>query len=99
MENRPKTTDRAAVRAWRMRVLVVEDDPRAAACLTELLRREGHEAEVASDGHAAVRAARLQTPDAVLLDLGLPGMDGWQVARLLRELPGPKRPLLVAVTG
>jgi CheY-like chemotaxis protein len=84
---------------WRMRVLVVEDNPRAAASLAELLRREGHEVDVAGDGFAAVTTAQERAPDAVLLDLGLPGMDGWQVARLLRELPGAKRPLMVAVTG
>jgi CheY-like chemotaxis protein len=62
-------------------------------------RLAGHEVEVAPDGPSAVAAARERPPDVVLLDLGLPRMDGWQVARRVREQPGPKRPLLVAVTG
>ena len=85
--------------AWRMRVLVVEDNPAAAASLAGFLRTAGHEVEVASDGPSAVAAARDRPPDVMLLDLGLPRMSGWQVARQVQEQPGPKRPLLVALTG
>ena len=84
---------------WRMRVLVVEDDPTAAQSIAFLLRHAGHEAEVAGDGPSAVAAAEANPPDVVLLDIGLPGMDGWQTARRLRHLDGPKRPLLVALTA
>ena len=84
---------------WRMRVLVVEDNVVAAASLADFLRTAGHEVEVAADGPSAVAAARDRPPDVMLLDLGLPRMDGWQVARHVREQPGPKRPLLVAVTA
>lgn len=84
---------------WRMRVLVVEDDATAAQSIALLLRLAGHEAEVTADALSAVAAAEANPPDVVLLDIGLPGMDGWQLARRLRRLEGPKRPLLVALTG
>jgi len=83
----------------RMRGLVVEDNTNAAASMMSFLRLAGHEVEVAPDGPSAVEAVRDRPPDVVLLDLGLPRMDGWEVARRVREQPGPKRPLLVAVTG
>jgi CheY-like chemotaxis protein len=84
---------------WRMRVLVVEDNPKAADGLAGLLRDAGHEIEVAADGPAAVSAAENHHPDVVLLDIGLPGLCGWEVAKALHALPADKRPLLVAVTG
>jgi CheY-like chemotaxis protein len=82
-----------------LRVLVVEDDALTARTWVQLLRSLGHEAEVAADGPAAVRAAEARAPDVVLLDIGLPGMSGYEVARRLRQLPTSDRPLLVAVTG
>jgi CheY-like chemotaxis protein len=82
-----------------MRVLVVEDNSKAADPLVRLLRAAGHAVEVAADGPAAVRAAENNHPDVVLLDIGLPGPSGWEVARMLHALPADKRPLLVAVTG
>jgi DNA-binding response OmpR family regulator len=82
-----------------MRILVVEDNPQAAASMAGFLSREGYEVEVARDGLSAVEAARDRPADVLLLDLGLPRMDGWEVARRVQEQPGPKRPLLVAVTG
>lgn len=84
---------------WRMRVLVVEDNAKAADGLARLLRQAGHEVEVAADGPAAVSAAENNHPDVVLLDIGLPGPCGWEVAEMLHALPADKRPLLVAVTG
>jgi CheY-like chemotaxis protein len=80
-------------------VLVVEDDEDAAQTMALLLRRSGHEVGVARDGLQALEAARTQHLDAVFLDLRLPGMDGHEVARLLRQQAGSDRPLLVAVTG
>jgi CheY-like chemotaxis protein len=82
-----------------LRVLVVEDDAGTARTWARLLGSLGHEAEVAADGPAAVRAAEARPPDVVLLDIGLPGMSGYEVARRLRQLPTSSRPLLVAVTG
>jgi CheY-like chemotaxis protein len=83
----------------RLRVLVVEDDADTARSLTDLLHLWGHEASVARDGSSAVTAARTESPDVVLLDLGLPGMDGWEVAAKIKEDAVWKRPFLVAVSG
>jgi CheY-like chemotaxis protein len=82
-----------------MRVLVVEDNPEMAAGLAGFLRAAGHEVEVAPDGPSAVEAAQSRPPAIILLDIGMPGMDGYEVARRVQEQSGPKRPLLVAVTG
>jgi signal transduction histidine kinase/ActR/RegA family two-component response regulator len=81
------------------RVLVVDDNVDAAQSLKLLLELWGHEVRVAHDGHAAVEAARAFGPEVVLLDLGLPGPDGYEVARRLRELPGGEAACLVALTG
>ena len=81
------------------RVLVVDDNIDGARVLARLLRAGGHETLVAHDGPAALEEARAHPPDVVLLDIGLPGMDGYQVARRLRELDGMDRALLVALTG
>ena len=86
-------------RPWQMRVLVVEDNTETAAALAGLLRTEGHEVEIAPDGPSALKAAQFRSPDVMLLDIGLPKMDGYEVARRVQEQPGPKRPFLVAVTG
>jgi DNA-binding response OmpR family regulator len=83
----------------RLRILTVEDDQDTAETLAILLRREGHEVDIAPDGLAALRSAQGQEPDVVLLDIGLPGMSGYDVARHLYQQKGEKRPLLIAVTG
>jgi CheY-like chemotaxis protein len=81
------------------RILVVDDNVDAAESLAVLLRLEGHEVRVAADGPAALAAAQAGPPQMVVLDLGLPGLDGHEVARRLRALPGAKDALLVALTG
>ena len=81
---------------WRMRVLVVEDDPTAAQSIAFLLRHAGHEAEVTADAPSAVAAAEAHPPDVVLLDIGLPGMDGWQLAP---PAAAPGRPQAAAARG
>jgi CheY-like chemotaxis protein len=83
----------------RLHILTVEDDPNTAQNLARWLRSEGHEVDIASDGPAALRSAQVQEPDVVLLDIGLPGMSGYDVARHLYHHQGAKRPLLIAVTG
>src|SRR5262245_50489297 len=80
-------------------VLVVEDNADAAFTLVELLRLWGHEVEVVHDGPAAVGAASRFHPGVILLAIGLPGMDGYEVARRLRAAPETRGALLVAVTG
>ena len=83
----------------RCRVLVVDDNVDAADALASLLERDGHEVRRAHDGPAALAAAAAFRPDVVVLDIGLPGMDGYEVARRLRRQARPGKPLLVAVTG
>jgi CheY-like chemotaxis protein len=85
-----------------LRILVVEDDPDLAAALVGWLGRWGHDARVAPDGPAALRATEAGLPDVILLDIGLPGMDGFDVARQVRQAlapAAPKAPLVIAVTG
>ena len=83
--------------AWR--VLVVDDNEDAAAMLAMLLQMSGHTTRIAHDGPQALAAADDFGPDAVLLDIGLPGIDGHEVARRLRRRPGGRELLLLAVTG
>jgi CheY-like chemotaxis protein len=82
-----------------LRVLVVDDSRDSAESLALLVRFWGHEAVVAYDGPAALEAARAGRPDVVLLDIAMPGMDGCQLARHLRQMAGMEEALLVAVTG
>jgi CheY-like chemotaxis protein len=83
----------------RRNVLVVDDDPDAAQTLAMLLKQWGHEVRVAHDGPAALAEAERNQPDTVLLDIRLPGMDGYQVARRLREQSGLENAQVVAITG
>jgi CheY-like chemotaxis protein len=82
-----------------LRILVVEDNQDAARCLAQLLEASGHEVVVASDGRSALGAVEAAPPDVALIDIGLPDVDGYQVAKILLARPAEKRPLLVAVTG
>jgi CheY-like chemotaxis protein len=82
------------------RVLVVDDGIGAAKMLQLLVSKLGlHQVEVAHDGPSALETAQRFVPDLVLLDIGLPRMDGYEVARRLRETQGNDGPTLVAVTG
>ncbi len=81
------------------RILVVDDNRDSAESMALLLRLSGHQTWLAFDGHSAVSLAAEHSPDAVLLDIGLPGMDGYQVASKLRELPQTSDSLLIALTG
>ncbi len=79
-------------------VLVVDDVPDAAESLAILLRLHGFAARTAPDGSSALRAAAADPPDAVVTDLGMPDLGGWELARRLRaQCPTP--PFVVAVTG
>lgn len=82
-----------------LRVLVVDDSDDAASTLALLLRMSGHQTTTAADGVEALQAASTFEPDAVLLDIGLPGLNGHEVAERLRAGPDGERLLLVAVTG
>jgi CheY-like chemotaxis protein/two-component sensor histidine kinase len=83
----------------RRRILVVDDNRDAAESLSEALESEGHEVRVAFDGASAVALGQEYRPAVVFLDIGLPVMDGYEVARQLRALDHGYRPLLVAISG
>ncbi|HKE14621.1 MAG TPA: response regulator [Kofleriaceae bacterium] len=79
------------------RILVVDDNEDLASLISELLREHGHEVELALDAPSAIECAAAFAPDVALLDIGLPGMDGYALARELRQLRRELR--LIAVTG
>ncbi len=88
-----------APRGRSLRVLVVDDNLDAAETLAEWLQTIGHVSRVAGDGPTALEAANEFEPDVALLDIGLPVMNGYEVARRLRERPGGSRVQLIALTG
>jgi DNA-binding response OmpR family regulator/two-component sensor histidine kinase len=81
-----------------LRLLIVEDNIDAAETLKEVLQMAGHEVAVAHDGADGVAQARSMKPDVVLCDIGLPGLDGYEVARRIRADPSIS-PTLIALTG
>ncbi|HUR89181.1 MAG TPA: ATP-binding protein [Ramlibacter sp.] len=84
-------------RAWR--ILVVDDNTDAAETMATVLQMSGHTAKTSHSGPAALEEVPAFAPEIVLLDIGLPGMDGYEVARRIRSMPGCKEVMLVAVTG
>lgn len=86
-------------RATKRRVLVADDLKDAADSLALLLKKSGHEVRAVYSGEAAIAAAEEFGPDAVLLDIGMPRLSGYEVCRMLRERPWGKEILVVAVTG
>jgi PAS domain S-box-containing protein len=80
-----------------LRVLIVEDNRDTADSLAMLLRCDGHEVSVADSGPAGLQAALSEIPDVILMDLGLPGIGGYDVARHIREKTD--KPILIAITG
>jgi len=82
-----------------LRILVVDDCEDTTASLAWLLRAWGFVAEEANSGRGALMAASASSPDVVLLDLMMPGMDGWAIARELRKLPGLEGLVLVILSG
>ncbi len=81
------------------RILVVDDLMASAETLMTLLEMEGFEVKVANEGHSALKIAQDFRPDVVLLDIGLPGMNGFEVAHQLRKQPASRDALLIALTG
>lgn len=81
------------------RILVVDDNPDTLSTLAVLLRLCGHEVHVASDGHNAIQQALRLVPDMVLLDIGLPGLDGFAVAQRLRMEPHLAGMRIIALTA
>ena len=82
-----------------LRVLVVDDNVDAAQSLAQLLEAYGHDVRTAHTGPTAVTAARDYNADVVLLDIGLPELDGYEVAKRIQQLPTHKKTMLVAMTG
>lgn len=80
------------------RVLVIEDNADASAALVALLEIEGYTVAAAPDGPTGIEIARTTRPAIALVDIGLPGIDGYEVARRIRAL-GEPQPFLVALTG
>ncbi|MBI5489715.1 MAG: response regulator [Deltaproteobacteria bacterium] len=91
--------DCAPSTATHRRVLLIDDVQDAAESLRDALAIAGHEVEIALDGPGGIAKARSFRPDAVLCDIGLPGMDGYEVARAMRAEPDLHGVLLVALTG
>ena len=81
------------------RFLVVDDNIDAAQSLVVLLRMEGHYAECVDSGESALERADREAPDVVILDIGMPGMDGFEVCRRLRQTPAGASMLIVALSG
>jgi two-component system CheB/CheR fusion protein len=81
------------------RILIVDDSWDGADTLARLLRADGHDVRTAADGRSALEAAEAFQPEVVLLDIGLPGMSGFEVAEHLRRRPGTSSTVLIALTG
>jgi CheY-like chemotaxis protein len=94
-----EVTSNARGTGRRLRILVVEDHRDTAESLRVLLELWGHEVTVASSGPDGVTVAGQSPPDVVLCDIGLPGLDGYGVARTLRVNPATARARLIAVTA
>jgi two-component system, chemotaxis family, CheB/CheR fusion protein len=93
-----KNEEEAPAAAGR-RILVVDDNLDSAESLALLLGLQGHEVSTATDGLAAIATARSFRPEIVFLDIGLPGMDGYEVARRMRAEPDLAGAFLIAMTG
>jgi CheY-like chemotaxis protein len=91
---------RSAARGARaVDIMVVDDNRDAAESLAALLEACGHKVRIANDGNEALRQAASNPPEVFIHDIGLPGMNGYDLARHLRKLPGAARSLLIALTG
>ena len=81
------------------RLLLVEDTPEIRDFLSRRLQRRGHEVALAHDGEAGVEEARAGKPEVILLDMNLPAMDGWTVARTLKDDPATAAIPIIALTA
>lgn len=95
----PSVTNRSIQRPAELNILVADDNVDLAESFAALLQMEGHHVEIALDGEAALKAALARVPDIALLDVGMPGRNGYDVARLLRSNGATKGIYLVAITG
>jgi len=82
-----------------LRILIGDDDRDTVTMLKAILRDEGHEVQTVLRGDEALEVARLMRPDVVILDINMPGLSGYAVARELRDRSGAVSPLLIAISG
>ena len=82
-----------------LRILIGDDDRDTATTLKAILRDEGHDVNTVLRGDDALEVARLMRPDVVILDINMPGLSGYAVARELRDRSGIVAPLLIAISG
>jgi DNA-binding response OmpR family regulator len=99
MSHSPNRTPAAVPAKTKRKILVIDDDRDFVEAVRTLLRLNGHHVEVAFDGAAGLEAALLCLADAVVLDVALPKLNGYEVCRRIREQPLTKQPLIVAATG
>jgi DNA-binding response OmpR family regulator len=89
----------ASAKRLRLRVLIADDDRDTATTLAMVLRDEGNEVHTTLRGDEVLEASRLLRPDVLILDINMPGMSGYAIARELRERHGTLAPLLIAISG
>jgi CheY-like chemotaxis protein len=95
----PKAPRLPAQRAQGRRILIVDDNQDAAESISQYLQLEGHEVKAVGDGMQALACAPVFAPQIVVLDIGLPVLSGYEVARRMRKMPATKGALLIALTG
>lgn len=96
---RPDAAADDAVATVARKVLIVDDNADAAEMMAMLLSSCGHEVQTAGDAESSLRIANEFIPDVILLDIGLPGTDGYTIARILRRDPRFQKCMLIALTG
>jgi CheY-like chemotaxis protein/anti-sigma regulatory factor (Ser/Thr protein kinase) len=92
-------TDSRKVSPQSLNILLVDDNADSVNIMSMLIQSFGHQTHVAEDALSAIAQAKQIVPDAIVLDIGLPGMDGYQTARLLRQQPELRHTKLIALTG
>ena len=95
----PSSYPAEAAKARKRRVLIAEDNAVLGEAMAQVLRHAGHSVRLAQDGEAALAAAQAELPEIAIFDIGLPGKDGYTLARSMRNLPDGTRLLLIALTG
>ena len=95
----PNTRPSVGAAPRRLRIVVADDDRDAVLTLASVLGHAGHEVRGVYRGSEVLRMVRDFDPDAALIDISMPGMTGYDVAREIRQLFGTRRPVLIAVTG
>jgi CheY-like chemotaxis protein len=92
-------TAQAVLHPRKWRILIVDDEDDARESIRALLEMEGHQVTVAANGIDGLAAIAAWKPDAALIDIGLPGIEGYEIARRTRQSPHGQAAILVAITG